>query len=95
MDAAMRNKSERINVRLKSSAKTLIERAAGFEGKTVSHFMVSSALERAERTIQEHEMMTLNAENSEAFYDALAAPVRFNRGLTAALEEHDKRVTSK
>jgi uncharacterized protein (DUF1778 family) len=95
MDATNHNKSERINLRLKSSAKRLIERAAGFEGKTVSHFILTGALERAEKTVQGHEMMTLNVKNSRAFFDALAAPVQFNRRLTAAFEEHDQRVVSK
>jgi len=95
MDATIQNKNERINLRLKSSAKSLIERAAGFEGKTVSHFILSSALERAEKTVQEHETMALNEKNSRAFFDALSAPVRFNGKLIAALEEHDKRVISK
>ena len=40
MDAATQNKNERINLRMKSSSKRLIERAASFEGKTVSHFIL-------------------------------------------------------
>ena len=95
MDAATQNKNERINLRVKSSAKSLIERAASFEGKTVSHFVLTSALEQAAKTIQKHETMTLNAKNSKIFFEALDAPVRFNRRLTAALEEHDQRVVSK
>ena len=95
MDTATHNKSERINLRLKNSAKSLIERAAGFEGKTVSHFILTSALEQAEKTVQKHETMTLNAKNSKIFFEALDAPVRFNRKLAAALEEHDQRVVSK
>ena len=95
MDAATQNKSERINLRLKSNAKRLIERAASFEGKSVSHFILASALEQAEKTVQQHEIMTLNANNSMTFFEALAAPVRFNRKLAAALEEHDQRVISK
>jgi uncharacterized protein (DUF1778 family) len=95
MDAATHIKNERVNLRLKSSAKSLIARAAGLEGQTVSHFILASALDRAEKTVQEHEMMKLNSKDSKAFFDALAAPVRFNRRLTAALEEHDKRVVSK
>ena len=95
MDAAIQNKNERINLRLKSSAKRLIERAAGFEGKTVSHFILTSALDKAEKTVQEHETMTLNAKYSRTFFEALAAPVRFNRKLAATLEEHDQRVVSK
>lgn len=95
MDAATQNNRERINLRLKSSAKVLIERAASFEGKTVSHFIVTSALDRAEKTVQAHEMMTLNGKNSRSFFDALSAPVDFNNGLIEALEEHDRRVVSK
>ncbi len=95
MSTTAHQKSERINLRLKSSAKHLIERAAGFEGKTVSHFILTSAMERAEKAVQEHEMMTLSAKNAEAFFDALSAPVRFNRRLTEALEEHEKRVAGK
>ena len=95
MDAATQNKNERINLRVKSSAKRLIARAADFEGKTVSHFILTSALKSAEETVQKHQMMTLNTKNSKAFFDAVVAPVRFNRKLTAALEEYDKRVISK
>ena len=82
-------------LRLKSSSKSLIEHAAGFEGKTVSHFILTSALEQAEKTVQMHETMALKAKNSKIFFEALAAPVRFNRKLAAAFEEHDQRVVSK
>ena len=95
MDATAENKSERINLRLKSSAKSLIERAASFEGKTVSHFILTSALEQAEKTVQKHETMTLKAKYSKKFFEALAAPVSFNRKLATTLGEHDKRVVSK
>jgi uncharacterized protein (DUF1778 family) len=95
MDAATQNKNERINLRVKSSAKSLIERAASFEGKTVSHFILASALAQARKTVQKHETMTLNAKNSKIFFEALEAPVRFNRKLATALEEHDQRVVSK
>ena len=37
-------KSERVNLRLNETAKRRIEQAASFEGKTVSGFIVSSAL---------------------------------------------------
>lgn len=95
MDAATQNKNERINLRLKSKTKRIIELAAGFEGKTVSHFILTSALERAEKTVQAHELMSLNANNSRAFFDALASPVRFNQNLLEAFEEHEKRIISK
>jgi uncharacterized protein (DUF1778 family) len=95
MSAATDNKQERINLRLKPQAKQVLERAASFEGKTVSSFILTSAMARAERTIQEHDVMRLNARDAEAFFKALAKPVRWNRKLAAAFEEHDRRVTSK
>ena len=45
-------RSERINLRLSETAKRRIERAASVEGKTVSAFIVSSALEKAEKTVR-------------------------------------------
>lgn len=86
---------ERINLRLKHAAKLMLERAASFEGQTVSKFVLNSALSRAEKTIQEHEVMSLNIKDSEAFFDALSAPVKFNRKLFDALNEHEKCVHSK
>jgi uncharacterized protein (DUF1778 family) len=88
-------KNERINLRLKQSAKMLIERAATFEGKTVSSFILSSALASAEKTLLERESIQLNKQDAQLFFDALAKPVEFNEKLTAALMEHDRRVTLK
>ena len=95
MSSATQTKDERINLRLKPHAKSMLERAASFEGQTISKFVLSSALARAEKTIQEHEAMTLNARDSEAFFNALASPVKFNRNLIEALSEHEQRVRSK
>lgn len=88
-------KNERINLRLKQSAKDLIERAATFEGKTVSSFILSSALASAEKTIHEHDSIQLNEQDAQRFFNALAKPVTFNKKLTEAIVEHDHRVDSK
>jgi len=94
MDEATDTKQDRINLRLKHSAKRAIERAARLEGKTVSNFILTSALAHAEKTIHEHEVMSLNSRDSEAFFNALVKPIRFNKKLAAAFEEHDQRVTN-
>ena len=88
-------KIERINLRLKQHAKLLIERAATFEGKTVSSFILSSALASAEKTLLERESILLNERDAQRFLDALAKPIEFNEKLTAALAEHDRRVGMK
>ncbi len=86
---------ERINLRLRPDTKQKIERAASFEGKNVSQFILASALSHAEKTIQEHEVITLNALDSEAFFNALTKPVKFNTALTNALKLHDQKVICK
>lgn len=88
-------KDDRINLRLKQDAKLMLERAAGFEGKTVSKFILSSALDRAEQTIKNHGVMSLNQNDSELFFNALAAPIKFNKKLLAAFKEHEQCVTNK
>ena len=94
MSSAAQTKDERINLRLNRNTKQMLERAASFEGQTISKFVLSSALARAEKTIQEHEIMILNARDSEAFFHAFVAPVQFNDKLVDALNEHDRRVTT-
>ncbi|MDD9960724.1 MAG: DUF1778 domain-containing protein [Gammaproteobacteria bacterium] len=85
-------RSERINVRLSEAAKRRIEHAASVEGKTVSAFIVSSALENAERTVRRHDTLTLRREEAMRFFDALADPPPPNDRLRVALEEHARRV---
>ena len=95
MSGVSDSRQDRINLRLQHSAKKALERAAGFEGKTLSNFVLSSALAHAEKTIHEHEIMSLNQRDSEAFFDALVKPVRFNQTLLDAFSEHEQRVTGK
>ena len=87
--------SERINVRLSKTAKRRIEHAASVEGKTVSAFIVSSALENADKTVRRHETIALAREDATRFFDALSDPPPPNDRLLAALEEHARRVDSR
>jgi uncharacterized protein (DUF1778 family) len=87
--------SERLNLRLKPAAKRRIEQAAAFEGKTVSSFIVSSALATAERTIREHETMVLSRHDAEVFLEAVLNPPKPGAKLRKALEEHRHRVVSR
>ncbi|TCO78314.1 DUF1778 domain-containing protein [Chromatocurvus halotolerans] len=93
MGTTSQSKDERINLRLKHSAKRILERAASFEGQTVSKFVLNSALAHAEKTVQEHEAMRLNTAEADAFFQALSAPVTFNKKLLSALDEYRQRVT--
>ena len=52
-------------------------------------------LERAQKTIDVHEVMSLSAQDSETFVNALSEPVEFNQKLSDALQKHDQSVISK
>ena len=95
MALANTTRSERINLRVSETAKRRIEQAASVEGKTVSAFIVSSALENAEKTVRRHETMALDREDTMRFFDALAKPLAPNDKLRAALKEHERRVESR
>ncbi|MBF0145676.1 MAG: DUF1778 domain-containing protein [Magnetococcales bacterium] len=92
MSQATTAKNERVNIRLDESAKKRIERAASFAGKTVSGFIVASAMEQAEATIREHEIMMLNRKDADRFLDAILNPPEPNENLRTAMEEHSRRV---
>ena len=88
-------KSERVNLRLNETAKRRIEQAASFEGKTVSGFIVSSALENAEKAIQKHATMTLDRRDAKRFFDVIVNPPTPNDKLRTAMDEHGRRVASR
>ncbi len=95
MAPASTARSERINLRLSGTAKRRIEQAAAIEGKTVSGFIVSSALENAEKAVRRHEAMVLDREDAMRFFDAIADPPPPNDRLRTALEEHRRLVDSR
>ena len=85
-------RSKRMNLRLSETAKGRIEQAASVEGKSVNAFIVSSALESAEKTMDRHETIALARADALRFFDALADPPPPNDRLRAALEENARRV---
>ena len=88
-------RGERINLRLDAAAKHRIERAAALDGRTVSGFILDRALSSADRTIREHERMTLGERDAQVFFDALLNPPGSNEQLVEAMEEYRRRVTSR
>ncbi|MCG8432973.1 MAG: DUF1778 domain-containing protein, partial [Gammaproteobacteria bacterium] len=55
---ASKGKGERVQLRLDGRSKKKLERAAAFSGKTVTDFVLSHALDAADRVLAEHEVIT-------------------------------------
>ena len=84
MPTAAEAKQERLQIRLDAQAKSLLQRAAGHRHKTLSQFVLGTALEEAERVIREHEVVTLSGADWQVFYDALTNPPAPNATLRKA-----------
>jgi len=67
-------KSERLETRLTVEQKTLVQRAAALQGRSLTDFVLASVQEAAERAIREHDVITLSARDSSTFMEALLHP---------------------
>ena len=83
-------KDERLQVRLDARAKNVLRRAAGYRRKTVSQFVLSTALEEAERVIRSVEVVTLSDRDWDRFYAALIDPPAPNAALRKAFRRYRK-----
>ncbi len=69
-------RSEKLDLRLTPEAKRTLNIAASAAGRSVSEFVLESALSRAEETLADRQHFGLDAEKWEAFMAALEAPAR-------------------
>lgn len=76
-----RVRGERLETRVTADQKSLIERAAALQGRTVTDFVLSSVQEAARRAIEEHQRLNLSVRDSEAFVEALLNPQPVNDRL--------------
>ena len=83
----------RLNFRLPSELKEVIEQAARHLGQTVSEFSVSTLLRTAHEVIEQHERTELSNRDRDIFLamldDADAEP---NEALAAAAEKYQQRM---
>ncbi|MCW5732105.1 MAG: DUF1778 domain-containing protein [Alphaproteobacteria bacterium] len=90
MPRAAETKDDRLQVRLDARSKSVLQRAASYRHKTVSQFVLATALEEAERVIRENENVTLSGPDWKVFYDALTSPPAPNAALRRAFARYKK-----
>jgi uncharacterized protein (DUF1778 family) len=83
-------KDDRLQVRLDAESKSVLQRAASYRHKTVSQFVLATALEEAEKVIRENEVVTLSGPDWKIFYDALTNPPAPNAALRKAFAKYKK-----
>lgn len=77
-------KKDRLELRVATSAKALIQRAMAVSGLTAGDL----AYEGARRILDEHERMTLTGANQDAFLEAVLNPPEPTDKLIRALRRH-------
>ncbi len=88
-------KVERLETRLSTMQKQLIQRAADLLGRSLSDFVVNASQEAARKLIREHEIITLSAEASERFASTLVNPPTPNAALKLAAKQYQAFIKNK
>lgn len=76
MPAILETRDEKLDLRLPSTVKRVLQMAAAAGHRSLSQFVLESALSRAEETLPDRQHFGLNAEEWKKFQAALDAPPR-------------------
>ena len=87
-DTDPKTRAARLEARMTTDQKALLQHAAALSGRTLSEFVVASAQEAAARVIQEHETIRLSRSEQVAFVTALLKPLAPNARLRKAAEKY-------
>lgn len=85
--AASTTRSEKLDLRLTPAAKRTLQRAAAAAQRSVSEFVLESALERADEALIDRRRFGLDEAQWQEFLSALDAPTRQHPRLERLLQE--------
>ena len=83
-----RVRSERLEARITTEQKGLIERAAALQGRTVTDFVLISVQDAARRVIEDYQRIDLSLRDSQAFVEALLNPKPVNDRLRETIRRY-------
>lgn len=81
-------KSARLAARVSADQKMVLARAAALRRQPVSQFVISSAMQAAEETIREHDLLVLSARDSLSVMEALLNPEPAGPALRRVAERY-------
>jgi uncharacterized protein (DUF1778 family) len=79
-----RKKEERLEARVSPETKALFLEAAAIQGRSLTDFLLASAMEAATRTLKDREFLDLSKRDRTALVEALLNPPRPNAQLMQA-----------
>ena len=81
------NRTEKLDLRLTRTAKQTLQAAARAQRKSVSEFVLDTALSEAEERLADRRVFALDSKNWDAFIAALDAPPRRHPRLERLFRE--------
>ena len=78
-------RSERVDLRMTAAAKRTLQRAAAVKNKTVSEFLLDTALNAAQDALADRRVFQLDAERWDRFMAELSRPPKENAPLRKLL----------
>ncbi len=95
MTAAVPNRTTRVESRIAPEGLDVVRRAAEIQGRSVSDFMVVSALDAAHRTIEDAQIIRLSVNDQQRFAQALLSPPAMSPAMKRAALAHKKLIAAK
>lgn len=78
----------RLEARISNETKSLCQKAADIQGRSLTDFVLQSAIDAATQVILNHQMIALSQRDRVAFVEALLKPPAPNARLREAAERH-------
>lgn len=85
---ASTQRADRLEARIPREQKALLVRAAALHGQSLTHFVLASATEAAQRIIREREVLELSERDQIAFAQALLDPPAPSAALKRAARRY-------
>ena len=95
VDSKKSPKRKKLEARVSEEQKELIERAAAYDGVSQSDFIVNAAMAAARKTVQEQDVIRLNASASRKIAELLLNPPAPNKRLKKAFRDGARSVQFK
>jgi uncharacterized protein (DUF1778 family) len=91
MPQSIRQRDDKLQIRVDKMTKGKIERAASYANKTLSDFVLENIVPIAEKVIDEHTKIKLSERDWEKVMVALENPPEPNEALKKAAEQYRKQ----
>jgi uncharacterized protein (DUF1778 family) len=88
----VRSRGARLGFRVDAKTKSLVERAARLERRSLTDFCLTALTTAAASAIQKHSSLALSEADRAAFFDALVYPPKPNARLRRALRRERDRI---